>query len=281
MASLGDFIDRGGRTYRFEGSPLAFRFWSPWGKNIYSNDTLANAKLDVPIDDTLDEKVIELETTIDSVRYLFVQKAAGYGASFDLSFDQIFRTDFGVTANSKTKTEADAFTFSNGELVFVSDIGEAGEGFLLTFDGTDLNSGVYWMQRASNTIATSPTVGDVFPHLDSNWKCIDATANKEVFVITQQKPVFIHTITENIAANETNGGIITNTGAAATVVLSMQAANEVEGAHCTIQKTTSQTFTINDSAAVEIGSSTQAAPRSLELSFVNGAWKLGFALGNW
>jgi len=100
-------------------------------------------------------------------------------------------------------------------------------------------------------------------------------------VITQIRPVFIHTITENIAVTETQGGIITNTGAAGAVVLSMQAASEVEGAHCTIQKTTSQTFTINDSAAVEIGSSTQSAPRSLELSFVNGAWKLGFALGNW
>jgi len=32
MASLGDFADRGGRTYRFEGSPLAFRFcWGFWG----------------------------------------------------------------------------------------------------------------------------------------------------------------------------------------------------------------------------------------------------------
>ena len=281
MAVLGDKITRGGRTYRYEGSPLAFRFWSPWGKTTYSNTTLALAKADVPIDDTLDEKVIELETTDDAVRYVFVQKTAGYGASFDLSFDQIFRTDFGVTANSKTKVEADAASFSNGELIFVSDIGESAEGFLLTFDGADLNSGVYWMQRTSNTIATSPTVGDVFTHLNTNWKCIDATANKEVFVITNQRPVFIHTVTENIAVEETMGGIITNTGAAGAVVLTMQAASEVEGAHCTIEKTTSQTFTINDSGATEIGSSTQAAPRSLELSYVNGAWKLGFALGNW
>ncbi len=281
MAVLGDTIDRGGRTYRFEGSPLAFRLWSPWGKNVYSNTSLALAKLDVPIDDTLDEKVIELEDSTDNVRYLFVQKTAGYGASFDDSFDQIFRTDFGVTANSFTKANAALETLSDGEIIYVSDIGEAGEGFIMAFDGTDLNSGVYWMQRTSNTIATSPSVGEVFGFLNTNWKCIDATANKEVFVITNQRPVFIHTVTENIEVEETMGGIITNTGAAGTVVLSMQAASEVEGAHCTIQKTTSQTFTINDSSVVEIGSSTQAAPRSLELSFVNGAWKLGFALGNW
>jgi len=281
MASLGDFVTRGGRVYRFEGSPLAFRPWSPWGKNVYANTSLALAKADVPIDDSIDEKIIELEDTTDGTRYIFIQKTTGYGATFDLSFDQIFRTDFGVTANSKTKVQADAFTFVTGELVFVSDIGEAAEGFLMTFDGTDLNSGVYWMQRASNTIATTPSVGDVFSHLNSNWKCIDATVDKEVFVITTQRPVFIHTITENIALTETFGGIITNTGAAGAIILSMQAGSEVEGAHCTIEKTTSQDMTINDSGASQIVANTQAAPRSIELSFVNGAWKEGFALGNW
>jgi len=165
MASLGDFVNRGGRNYRFEGSPLAFRPWSPWGKTVYSDTTLALAKGDVPIDDSLDEKIVEIETTNDGVRYVFVQKTAGYGVSFDLSFDQVFRTDFGVTANSKTKVQADAFAFSTGELVFVSDIGESAEGFLMTYDGTDLNSGVYWMQRASNTIATGAPQWVTYSHI--------------------------------------------------------------------------------------------------------------------
>jgi len=182
-----------------------------------------------------------------------------------------------IVAKDKTTALAEAVI---GQTIFITDIDV--DGFVLTYDGTDFISGVYFMQDASNTIATAPSVGDVFSHLGSFWKVIDATTDEEVFVITQQKPVTNHAATGNITADETKGGITTNTGATAAVQLTMLSDAESEGAHLTIVKTDDDTLTIRDSSpSVIIANTTTETNVQIELQFVNGVWQIGTFTGTW
>ncbi len=393
MASIGDFATFGGRTFRFQASAGidAWRPWSPWG-DIYTDTSLALAKLQVPIDGSLDEKVIELIDTTAGTIHIFIQKIAGYGVDFDDSFDGVLdtsvtfitadtigpvlatidisslsgmtsssaaveasivdaadhavvlagisagalnaavtdshtqNTDAGTTQTSfkiaegvsgkeaeldaqnltantnldlkriddnlngaenampiitKTKTTALSEAAVVGQTVFISDI-DGGKGFVLTYDGTDFISGIYFFQDGSDTIATAPSVGGIFSHLNTFWECIDSTANEEVFVITTQKAVFNKTVTGNIEDNEAKGGVITNTGAAAAIVLSFVSAAETEGAHCTIVKTDSDSLTIEDSGAgAVIANTTSETNVQIELTRVNGIWQTSADTGTW
>jgi len=393
MASLGDFETFGNRTFRFESGTggLAWRPWSPWGDQ-YVDTSLALAKLQVPVDGSLDEKVITLiDTTAQSI-HIFIQKIAGYGVDFDDSFDQVLdtsdtfitedtiagvlalidisslsgmtsssasveasivdaaahaiilagisaaalsaavtnehvqNTDSGTTSVSykiadgtsgketlldaqnvtsnividlkkvddgldqavvampivtKTKTTALATAAILGQTVFISDIDPA-RGFALTYDGTDFISGLYIMQDGSSTIATSPSVGDVFVHLNSFWECIDATAGEEVFVITNQKAVFSKTATGNIEESEAKGGVITNTGASVDITLTFTAAAETEGAHCLIVKTAANTMVIKESGGATITENLDSGIDFLvELTFVNGKWQVSKNTNFW
>jgi len=392
MASLGDFTTFGSRTFRFEAGTggNAWRPWSPWA-DVYIAASLVAAKALVPVDDSLDEKVVILQDTTAGTVHIFTQKTAGYGVDFDDSFIDVWdssdtfitadtigpvlagidisslsgmtsnsaaveasildaaahavilagitagtlstavtdshtqNTDTGttsttfkiadgvlnrevtldtanLTANANidlnrvennlngasnampilTKTKATALTEANvlGQTVFITDIDV--NGFVLTYDGTDFISGVYFMQDASNTIATAPSVGDIFSHLSSFWECIDATANQEVFVITNQKAVFDKTATGNIEENEAKQGIVTNTGASGAIVLTFVAAAEVDGSSVLIIKTDADNLTIQNSAAgAVIANTTAETDVQVELTWVDGAWIVGPSTGTW
>jgi len=391
-ATLGDFETFGNRVFRFESGTggLAWRPWSPWGDQ-YVDSSLAAAKLQVPVDGTLDEKVIELIDTTGGTIHIFIQKIAGYGVDFDDSFDQVLNTaDTFITADTiagvlatidisslsgmtstsaqveasivdaaahavvlagisaaalsdavtnehvqntdsgtiqtsfkvadgtagkettldssnitattvidldrvdgnlngatnampiLTKTKATALTTANvlGQTVFISDIDVTG--FALTYDGTDFISGVYFFQDASNTIATAPSVGDIFSHLGSFWECIDATTDQEVFVITNQKATFNKAATGNIEEDEAKQGIITNTGATGAIVLTFTGAAEVDGSSVLIIKTSTNQMTIENSGAGSvIANTTTETDVQIELTWVDGAWIVGPSTGTW
>jgi len=397
MTALGTFKQFAGRLFRFQLSKHgenAYLPWSPWGA-AYAGNSIANAKLLVPVDQSLNEKVIILFDTGGGITELYTQKPAGYGVDFAASFNLIWTstvtyinnttldailnlkdistlngmsstsaeleakiaetalntailedvtnailtaaindahaidtdtgtnsatfginldadgiTEFlatidtsnltanvvidlklvdenlnqstpGIAVQSKTKVQALALGANAGRTIFVNDI-DGAKGFLMTFDGSDWTSGVYYMQQASNTIATSPTLGDVFVFLNNFWICIDATANKEVFKITRQKAVFVHTVNETIDVKETQGSIIHNFGAGGAITLTTPADSEVNGSHIIIMKLDSNDLTIQNSSAGTIVQNTSNETNAVvEIYRANGTWIVGPIKGSW
>ena len=285
-ASVGDFKTVGTRKFRFEGTPEAFYPWSPWAGTVYSASSLAAAKALVPIDDSVDERVVQLQDTTADVVYIYVQKAAGYGGTFDLSFDLLMRSDIGADVDAFTKAEAAAASFASGDFAYVSDI-DTGTGFLMNSNGTDLVSGKYWMQLGSSTITGSASVGAIYPFLNQYWECLDATASSEVFKVTDQLDVVAYTSNQTLTAAECKGSVITNAGAGGAVVLTLPTA--VAGLHVTVIKDAAQDLTITaggsdtvQGAASIINDNTGDLYGCIRLVATDATeWKIVTATGGW
>jgi len=286
MPVTGDTKTVGTRIFRYEGTPAAFRPWSPWAPNVYADTSLAAAKALVTIDGSVDEKVVELQDTTNDVAYIYVQKSTGYGVSFDASFDLLMRTDIGPDIASYTKAEAAAASFASGDFAYVSDI-DTGTGFLMNANGTDLVSGKYWMQLGSSTIASSPSVGAIYPFLNQYWACLDATASAEVFIVTDQKDVTDYTGDQTLTAAQCKGGVITNKGASAAVNLTLPTA--VAGLHVYVIKDAAYDLTVTAGASDTVQGLSAISNTTdgdvygcIHLIATDAAeWKIATATGSW